>query len=97
MEFLVKFEPKVRAGTPAPEVEQRDRTESAAAGKFTPNRHLVRLWRQPLAGDPIGLLYRADSKAELDNRLDALPPADWLRVTVTAHKPQASDPTTVFR
>ena len=85
MEFLVEFEVEVPAGTPDPEVEERQRAESAAAAKLAEDGHLVRLWRRPLLGDgttAIGL-YRAFSQAQLEDLLVALPLADWLRVTVT--------------
>jgi muconolactone D-isomerase len=97
MEFLVEFEgPR---GTPHAEVEQRQRAESAAAAKLAEDGHLVRLWRRPLVGDgttAIGL-YRADSEAELDGLLGALPLAGSLRVTVTPLEAHANDPATALR
>ena len=94
MEFLVEFEVEVPAGTPDAEVEQHQRAESAAAAKLAAGGHLVRLWRRPLVGDgttAIGL-YRADSEAELDGLLAALPLAGWLRVTVTPLEAHPNDP-----
>jgi len=96
VEFLVEFEVEVPAGTPDAEVEQRGRAESAAAAKLAEGGHLVRLWRRPLAGDAIGL-YRADSQAELDELLAALPLADWLRITVTPLGAHPNDPATASR
>jgi muconolactone D-isomerase len=96
MEFLVEFEVEVPAGTPDAEVEQRQRAESTATAKLAEDGHLVRLWRRPLAGDAIGL-YRADSQAELDDLLAALPLADWLRVTVTPLEAHPNDPATASR
>ena len=99
MEFLVEFEVEIPAGTPQAEVEQRQRAESAAAAKLAEDGHLVRLWRRPLGGDgatAIGL-YRADSKAELDGLLAALPLADWLRVTVTPLAAHPNDPAAAAR
>jgi muconolactone delta-isomerase len=99
MEFLVEFEFKVPAGTPQAEVERRQRAESAAAAELVEHGHLVRLWRRPLGVDgatSIGL-YRADSEAELDGLLAALPLADWLRVTVTPLEPHPNDPATASR
>jgi muconolactone D-isomerase len=99
MEFLVEFELEVPPGTPHAEVEQRQRAESAAAAKLAEDGHLVRLWKRPLVGDgttAIGL-YRADSEAELDDLLGALPVADWLRVTVTPLEAHANDPATAAR
>ena len=94
MEFLVEFELEVPAGTPDAEVEQHQRAESVAAAKLVEEGHLVRLWRRPLLGDgttSIGL-YRADSEAELDDLLGALPLADWLRVSVTPLTAHPNDP-----
>ena len=99
MEFLVEFELEVPPGTPHAEVEQRERAESAAAAKLADDGHLVRLWKRPLVGDgttAIGL-YRADSEAELDDLLGALPVADWLRVTVTPLEAHPNDPAKASR
>jgi muconolactone D-isomerase len=93
-EFLVEFELEVPAGTPREEVDRRQRAESAAAAKLAEDGHLVRLWRRPLVGDgstAVGL-YRANSAAELDGLLGALPIADWLRVTVTPLEAHPNDP-----
>ena len=94
MEFLVEFEFEVPAGTPDAEVERRQRAESAAAAELAEDGHLVRLWRRPPEGDgttSIGL-YRADSEAELDDLLGALPLAEWLRVSVTPLTAHPNDP-----
>jgi muconolactone delta-isomerase len=94
MEFLVEFEVDVPPGTPDAEVEQRQSAESVAAAELADEGHLVRLWRRPLVGDgttAIGL-YRADSAAQLDGLLAALPIADWLHVTVTPLEPHPNDP-----
>ena len=99
MEFLVEFELEVPPGTPHAEVEQRERAESAAAAKLADDGHLVRLWKRPLVGDgttAIGL-YRAESEAELDDVLGALPLAGWLRVAVTPLEAHANDPATAVR
>ena len=99
MEFLVEFESEVPAGTPDAEVEQHPRAESAAAAKLAEDGHLVRLWRRPLLGDgttAIGL-YRAFSRAQLEDLLAGLPLADWLRVTVTPLEAHPNDPPTAAR
>jgi len=96
MEFLVEFELEVPAGTPQPEVEQRQRDESTAAAQLAEDGHLVRLWTKRRAGHAIGL-YRAESQTELDDLLGTLPLADWLRVTVTPLDAHANDPTTASR
>ena len=99
MEFLVEFELEIPAGTPHEEVQRRQRAESAAAAKLAEDGHLVRLWTRPLVGDgstAVGL-YRADSEAELDGLLGALPIADWLRVTVTPLEAHPNDPAEASR
>jgi muconolactone D-isomerase len=99
MEFLVEFELEVPADTPHEEVERRTRAESAAAAKLADDGHLVRLWTRPLVGDgstAVGL-YSADSAAELDGLLGALPIADWLRVTVTPLDAHPNDPAEASR
>ena len=99
MEFLVEFEVEVPVGTPNAEVEQHERAESAAATRLGEEGHLVRLWRRPLVGDgttAIGL-YRANSQAELDGLLAALPLADWLRVTITPLEAHPNDPAMAAR
>jgi muconolactone D-isomerase len=99
MEFLVEFEVEVPAGTPHEEVDRRQRAESDAAAKLAEGGHLVRLWRRPLVGDgstAVGL-YRADSEAELDGFLAALPLADWLSVTVTPLEAHPNDPAPIAR
>ena len=93
-EFLVEFELQVPAGTPQPEVNDRQKAESDAAAKLADEGHLVRLWRRPQAGDgttAVGL-YRADSEAQLDTLLSDLPLADWLRATVTPLESHLNDP-----
>ena len=99
MEFLVEFEIEVPAGAHHEEVERRQRAESAAAAKLADDGHLARLWRVSAGGNgatAIGL-YRADSEAELDGLLAALPLADWLRVTVTPLEAHSNDPATASR
>jgi len=99
MEFLVEFEVDVPAATPDEEVDRRQRAESDAAAKLAEDGHLVRLWRRPLVGDgstAVGL-YRADSEAELDGLLSALPLADWLHVTVTPLEGHPNDPAEASR
>ena len=99
MEFLVEFEVEVPAGTLDEQVEQHQRAESAAAAKLAEDGHLVRLWSVAAGGDgatAIGL-YRADSEAELEGLLAALPLADRLRVTVTPLEAHPNDPATASR
>ena len=93
MEFLVEFEVEVPDGTSEPEVEQRKRAEAVAAAGLAAEGHLLRLWRPTAAADPTAVgLYAADSRAELDALLRALPLADWMHVTVVSLAAHASDP-----
>ena len=94
MEFLVEFEVNVPAGTPTDEVADRETAEASAAARLAHEGHLVRLWKLPTARGrtrAVGL-YRADSTAQLDGLIDALPLADWMRVTVTQLAPHPNDP-----
>jgi muconolactone D-isomerase len=94
MEFLVDFDVEVPDGTSETEVEQRKRAEAVAAAGLAADGHLLRLWRPTAAaGDPTAVgLYAADSRAELDAVLRALPLADWMQVTVVALAPHPNDP-----
>jgi muconolactone delta-isomerase len=99
MEFLVEFEVDVPEGTPESEVQQRTRAESAAAARLADEGHLLRIWRRAaVAGDTTVIgLYRADSEAELDDLMRALPLADWMQVTITPLAPHPNDPAVVAR
>jgi muconolactone D-isomerase len=94
MEFLVEFDVKVPDGTPATEVEQRSHAEAVAAAGLAADGHLLRLWR-PAAGavDPTAVgIYAADTRAELDALLHALPLADWMQMKVVPLAPHPNDP-----
>src|SRR5262249_32661434 len=99
MEFLVEFEIEVPAGAPRAEVDRRYRAESAAAGKLAKDGHLVRLWWPPpvRAGPTAVGLSRADSQTERDDLLPALPPAEWLLITVPPLEGPPNDPATASR
>jgi muconolactone D-isomerase len=94
MEFLVEFDVEVPDGTSETEVERRNRAEADAAAGLAVEGHLLRLWRRTAAaGDPSAVgLYAADSPAELDALLRALPLADWMHVTVVPLTPHPNDP-----
>jgi muconolactone D-isomerase len=94
MEFLVEFEVGVPDGTSETEVEQRNSAEAVAAAGLAAEGHLLRLWRPTAAaGGPTAVgLYAADSRAELDALLHALPLADWMEVTVVSLAPHPNDP-----
>jgi muconolactone delta-isomerase len=94
MEFLVEFEVTVPKGTPEREVQDRDTAESAAAAALARQGHLVRLWKAPVARgktNAVGV-YSADSRAELDALLTALPLSDWMQVIITPLAPHPNDP-----
>ncbi len=95
MEFLVGFDVTSPDDAPDSEVKARVRAEAAAAAGLARGGHLVRLWRPPLApGEHKAVgLYRADSEAQLDRLLSALPLDDWMQITVTALEPHPNDPT----
>ena len=99
LEFLVEFEVEVPEGTPESEVEQRTRAESTAAARLVDEGHLLRVWRRNAVADDTTVigLYTADSAAELDGLLGALPLADWMQVTVIPLAPHPNDPAPVAR
>jgi len=94
MEFLVEFEVTVPDGTSETEVERRNGEEAVAAAGLAAEGHLLRLWRPTAAaGDPTAVgLYAAESRAELDGLLRALPLANWMQVTVVPLAPHPNDP-----
>src|SRR5205814_6580706 len=95
-EFLVEFEVDVDVpeGTSETEVERRQRAEAVAAAGLAADGHLLRLWRPAVAaGNPAAVgIYAADSQAELEALLRALPLADWLQFTVVPLAPHPNDP-----
>jgi len=97
MEFLVKLEVEVPHGTPASEVEQRTRAEASAAARLVDEGHLLRLWRRTAVTEDTSAigLYAADSEAQLDGLLRALPLADWMQVTIIPLGPHPNDPALV--
>jgi muconolactone delta-isomerase len=99
MEFLVEFEVEVPEGTAENEVEQRERAEAEATARLAEDGHLLRVWRRNAVADgPIVIgLYAAESEAELDGLLGALPLADWMQMTVIPLAPHPNDPALVAR
>jgi muconolactone delta-isomerase len=96
VEFLVEFDVNIPDGTPDAEVERLTSAEAAAAADLARNGHLIRLWKPPVApGETKAVgVYRADSEAQLDGLIDALPLIGWLNVTVTPLEPHPNDPVT---
>lgn len=99
MEFLVEFEVEVPDGTPESEVEQRTRAEASAAARLVDEGHLLRVWRRTAVTDDTSAigLYAADSEAQLDGLLRALPLADWMQVRIIPLAPHPNDPALVAR
>jgi muconolactone delta-isomerase len=97
MDFLVEFKVTVPEGTPPEVVDERNRDEASAAAELARNGHLVRLWKEPAApGETRAVgLYRADSGAQLDGLLGALPLFDWMHLEVTPLSPHPNDPEVV--
>jgi muconolactone delta-isomerase len=96
MEFLVEFAINVPEGTPIAEVTHREELEAAAAARLAAQNRLVRLWKRSFSTGrttAIGL-YRADSRAELERWLKALPLYEWMDVTVTPLERHPNDPAT---
>ena len=95
MEFLVEFNVSVPDGAPESEVSERVSAEASAADELIRQGHLVRLWKPPLeTGETRAIgLYRAESQAQLDALLDALPLSDWMQTVVTPLQPHPNDPT----
>jgi muconolactone delta-isomerase len=94
MEFLVEFQVIVPDGTPEGEVKARERAEASAAARLVNDGHLVRVWKRPVpnAESTILGLYRADSQAQLDGLLCALPLHEWMHVIVTPLEAHPNDP-----
>jgi muconolactone D-isomerase len=94
VEFLVEFEVHVPQGTPESEVKRREQAEASAAADLATEGHLLRLWKPPVApgqSKVVGL-YSADSQAQLDRLLGALPLSEWMHVAVTPLEPHPNDP-----
>jgi muconolactone D-isomerase len=94
MEFLVEFDLNVPDGVTESELRDCQNAEVYAAAKLAGEGHLVRLWKPPAApgeNKAVGL-YRAESEAQLDGLLVALPLYGWMRVTITPLEPHPSDP-----
>ncbi|MGA9858759.1 MAG: muconolactone Delta-isomerase family protein [Solirubrobacteraceae bacterium] len=95
MEFLVGFDVTIPDGAPESEIKERLGAEATAAATLARQGNLVRLWK-PSGGSgesrTVGL-YRADSEAELDGLLGALPLNGWMQITVTPLEPHPNDPT----
>ena len=94
MEFLVTFELDIPDGVPASEVQERQRAEAVAAEALADEGHLVRLWRASVRPGPSTVLglYRADTRAELDQLLRDLPLFEWMHTSITSLAQHPNDP-----
>jgi muconolactone delta-isomerase len=93
MEFLVEFEVNVPEGARESEVKERNEAEAVAAVRLADAGHLLRVWRhRGDAGTTVIGLYRADTRAQLDGLLHALPLHEWMKIAVTALEPHPNDP-----
>ena len=94
MEFLVEFELDIPKDVPSSEVEDRESAEVVAADVLADRGHLIRLWRTFLNTGPVTILglYCADSPAELDGLLRALPLYEWMHTSITPLLQHPNDP-----
>jgi muconolactone D-isomerase len=95
MEFLVQFDLDIPAGVAGSDVEDREKAEAVAAAALAEEGHLVRLWRTSIGTDRTAVvgLYRADSRAQLEGLLAALPLYEWMHTTITPLMQHPNDPT----
>lgn len=94
MEFLVEFELDIPEGVPVAEVLDREKAEAAAAEKLACRGHLARLWRDSKELGPTTVLglYRAASRAKLDELLGALPLYEWMHTSIRPLFQHPNDP-----
>jgi muconolactone D-isomerase len=94
MEFLVEFEIIPPPGTPETEVEARENAEAMAAAALVEQGNLLRIWKlaAPNGQASVLSLYRADSSAQLDSLLEALPLYEWMQMKITPLEPHPNDP-----
>jgi muconolactone delta-isomerase len=94
-EFLVRFTPAVREGTPPGAVGDAEAHEAERARELGRQGRLVRLWRLPADGGgvtPVLGLWRVAGQPELAAILASLPLRDHQTTQVTALTPHPSDP-----
>ncbi len=94
MEFLVQFELDIPDGVAESEVEEREMAEAAAVETLADEGHVVRVWQACVGSGRTTVLglYRANSKAELDGILVALPLYKWMRTSITPLVQHPNDP-----
>ena len=94
MEFLVQFELDIPDGVADAEVEEPREGQSCPRVTLADQGHLVRLWQASVGTGRTTVLglYRADSKAELEGLLGALPLDQWMRTSITPLVQYPNDP-----
>ena len=99
MEFLVEFEIEVPAGTPETEVRIARGRRRLPRRSWWMKAISCGVWKRPLSSGETSVLglYRAESEAELDGLLSALPLYEWMTVTVTGLEPHPNDPAAARR
>lgn len=83
MEFLVRTENRLPAGTPDEERDKLRKAERERAQELRDAGILKRLWRIPGRNATVGL-YEVGDPAELHDALTSLPMWKWLEVSVEA-------------
>ena len=94
MEYFVEMTTHVPAGTPEAEVDDIKAREAACASKLAAERHLLRLWRPPLAPGEwrtFGLFSAADGD-RLEEILASMPLRVWRTDEVTPLAAHPNDP-----
>jgi muconolactone D-isomerase len=94
MEYLVDMVTTVPDGTTDQAVADIRTREAARSRELAAQRHLLRLWRPPLApGEWRTLgLFQAGSEDQLREVLTSMPLHVWRKDTVTPLSPHPSDP-----
>ncbi len=94
MEYLVTMTTHVPAGTPEQQVDDVRARETARSAELAAQRHLLRLWRPPLAPGQwrtLGLFDAGDA-GELEKLLASMPLRVWRTDEVTPLAPHPFDP-----
>jgi muconolactone delta-isomerase len=94
MEYLVTMTTVVPDGTSEAAVEEIRTREAARSRELAAERHLLRLWRPPLApGEWRTLgLFAASDQAALEDVLASMPLRVWRTDEVTSLSPHSNDP-----
>jgi muconolactone delta-isomerase len=94
MEFLVELDVNIPGEISPAEIAETERAEASAAIKLVTDGRLLRLWKPRFANGRTRVLglYRAETKAQLQELLGALPLSKWMRTNITPLEPHANDP-----